>query len=128
MGKKIHVHNDSYAFDIDDDMRELLNIIEQIKSRKAILVKDMKEVDREITDIEHAAEFYNLNAAQGYKLYRLLHDARERRRIVKDRLSMVERILETKVCNLSTTRIDNKVEQMNNRNYCPRVLKELFDM
>lgn len=128
MGKKIHVHNDSYAFDIDDDMRELLNIIEQIKSSKASLVKDMKEVDREITDIEHAAEFYNLNAAQGYKLYRLLHDARERRRIVKDRLSMVERILETKVCNLSTTRIDNKVEQMNNRNYCPRVLKELFDM
>ena len=128
MGKKIHVHNDSYTFDIDDDMRELLNIIEQIKSCKASLVKDMKEVDREITDIEHAAEFYNLNAAQGYKVYKLLHDARERRRIVKDRLSMVERILETKVCNLSTTKIDNKVEKMNNRNYCPRVLKELFNM
>ena len=53
-----------------------------------------RKAELEIEDIEHAAEFYNLDASHGYQLYKLLHDARVRRRKCKNAIAWIDFILE----------------------------------
>ena len=67
-------------YDILDKVKEISTFTKQIEERRLYLMEMIHKTDLEIVDIEHAAEFYNLNASQGYKLYRLLHDARIKRR------------------------------------------------
>ena len=45
-------------------------------------------------DIEHAAEFYNLDASHGYQRYKMLHNARVRRRKYKNAITRIDYILE----------------------------------
>lgn len=89
--------------------------------------KEQKDADRAISDIMHAAEFYTLNAAQGYKLYKMLKEERLRRREAKDALELLTYIrggiggggvLEKK--------LHRVMKKMENRTYNPRVLVELF--
>jgi len=70
-------------YDILDRVREIAEFTKQVEERRLYLMEMVHKADLEIVDIEHAAEFYNLNASQGYKLYKLLHDARNRRREYK---------------------------------------------
>ena len=80
----------------------------------------------EIVDIEHAAEFYNLNASQGYKLYRLLHDSRVKRRGVKDELQKINFALGSSIGNLDLENLERSILGLDNRKYTPRINKELF--
>lgn len=113
-------------FGIVDKAREIAQDAELVKQRRQYLINELRLADLELTDIEHAAEFYELNAAQGYKLYRLLHDVRVRRRRAKDELQLLDTFL-----NSSVTRIDNvckQAEGYSSRSYTPRVNKALFDV
>lgn len=122
------VKNTNYTFDIDNEMRTFAGIIESMKQRRKALIDELSDIDHEITDITHAAEFYELNAAQGYMVYKALHETTIRRREVKDNLMIVESILDSKVCNVSQVKLDHKADKLNNRSYHPRVLKEIFRM
>lgn len=118
--------NHNLPFGIVDKAREIAQDAELVKQRRQYLINELRLADLELTDIEHAAEFYELNAAQGYKLYRLLHDVRVRRRRVKDELQLLDTFLGS-----SVTRIDNvckQAEGYSSRSYTPRVNKELFDV
>ena len=68
------------GYDILEKVKEISEFTKQIEQRRLYLIEMIHNIDLEIVDIEHAAEFYVLNASQGYKLYKLLHDARNRRR------------------------------------------------
>ena len=59
-------------YDILEKVKELSEFTKQLEERRVYLLEQIQNIDLEIVDIEHAAEFYNLNAAQGYKLYKLL--------------------------------------------------------
>ena len=41
---------------------------------------ELERIRLEIIDIEHAAEFYDLDLYKGWKVYKMLQDARKRRR------------------------------------------------
>ena len=73
------------------DFREF---IQTIHSQLDVLVNAQKKVELEVEDIEHAAEFYNLDASHGYQLYKMLHDARVRRRKYKNAITRIDYILE----------------------------------
>lgn len=94
--------------------------------RKVSLTAELSRCDKEICDIQHAAEFFSLNAAQGYKLYKMLHDVTVERRAIKDEMQRIDIVLD----NLDTQSINSvkkRLKGLDNRSYKPRVLKELFE-
>jgi hypothetical protein len=112
--------------DILEKVKEITVFAKQLENRKVYLEDKIHTVDLEIVDIEHAAEFYVLSASQGYKLYKLLHDARNERRQYKNELEKINLFLNTSIKSGSMERLERSILGMNNRKYAPRVNKELF--
>ena len=113
-------------YDILDRIKEISEFTKQIEERRLYLMEMIHTVDLEIVDIEHAAEFYNLNASQGYKLYKLLHDARNRRREYKDELEKINLSLGTSIRSENMENLERCILGLGNRQYTPRINKELF--
>lgn len=95
--------------------------------RKDKLVDQLSTVDKEICDILHYIEFCNLNAAQGYKAYKMIKERRIRRRSIKNELQVLDTILGKKISETATDEIEKVISGMDNRKYEPRVMRELFD-
>lgn len=113
-------------YDILDKVKEISEFTKQIEERRLYLMEMIHTVDLEIVDIEHAAEFYNLNASQGYKLYKLLHDARNRRREYKNELEKINLSLGTSIRSTNMENLERSILGLGNRQYTPRINKELF--
>jgi len=112
---------------IINKIKEVEDFTKQLKTKKQEYIERYNTVEKEITDIEHAAEFYSLNAAQGYKIYKMLHEARIERRKCKDGLAKISYILDGNFQDCCNDRISRRIEGLNHRQYEPRVLKELFN-
>jgi len=109
-------------------IKEVEDFTKQLKTKRDQYVTKYNETNKEIIDIEHAAEFYNLNAAQGYKIYKMLHETRINRRKYKDGIIKISYILDGNFEDCSNGKIDEKISNMDERHYAPRVLKELFNV
>lgn len=88
--------------------------------------EDLQEVEREITDIQHFIEFFALDAAKGYKAYKMLRQRLTRRRFLKDEIAKANYVLSGDASAFSTGKVDKQIRQMDMRQYSPRVLVELF--
>ena len=77
--------------------------------RKDELVDKLSIVDKEICDILHYIEFCNLNAAQGYKAYKMLKERRIKRRSIKNELNVLSIILSKKISETATDEIEKAV-------------------
>ena len=113
-------------FDILEKIKEISAFTRQLEERKLYLIEQIQMINLEIVDIEHAAEFYNLNASQGYKLYKLLHDARVKRRELKNELQKIDLSLGTSIRSSNMENLERSIMGLDNRQYTPRVNKELF--
>lgn len=113
-------------YNILDKVKEMYTFTRELEQRKMYLVEQLSKIDMEIVDIEHAAEFYNLNASQGYKLYKLLHDRRIERRKIKDELQVINLTLGTSINSNNMNNLEKSILGMDNRIYTPRINKELF--
>lgn len=114
------------GYDILDKVKEISIFTKQLEERRLYLMEMIHTVELEIVDIEHAAEFYNLNASQGYKLYKLLHDARVKRRELKDELEKINLSLGTSIRSDNMENLQRSIVGLEHRKYTPRVNKELF--
>lgn len=113
-------------YDILDKVKEITLFSQQIEERRLYLIEQIHTVDLNIVDIEHAAEFYILNASQGYKLYKMLHDARVKRRELKDELEKINLSLGTSIRSENMENLERSIIGLDNKQYTPRVNKELF--
>lgn len=120
--------NDNTDYDFYENLANMLDFIKRLEERKQYLIEEIKKVELEIVDIEHAAEFYNLNASQGYKIYKMLHEARNKRRILKDEEMRINMTLGTKLRKDSLDDLLSRINGMDNRKYSPRVNAELFNV
>lgn len=115
-------------FDLKDELKEMELKFKQLNKRKEYLSAKNSELDKKIEDIMHCAEFYELDACKGYKLYKILHETRLERRKVKDEVDMLIEVLSK----LSITNIKQSLNAIDNmsreRKYTPRVVDELFDL
>lgn len=114
------------GYDILDKVKEISVFTKEIEERRLYLIEMVHNIDLEIVDIEHAAEFYTLNASQGYKLYKILHDARIKRRLYKDELKKIDLSLGTSIRSANMENLEKSIVGMDHRKYEPRVNKELF--
>lgn len=110
-----------------DKVSGLNGLATEALHRKEELINQLSEVDKELCDINHYIEFCNLNAAQGYKAYKMIKDRRVKRRSIKNELEVLNMILGKKLSESVTNEITNAVSRMDKRIYEPRVLNELFD-
>lgn len=110
-----------------DKVSGLNGLVAEALHRKEELINQLSEVDKELCDINHYIEFCNLNAAQGYKAYKMIKDRRMKRRSIKNELDVLNMILGKKLSESVTNEITNAVLGMDKRIYEPRVLNELFD-
>jgi len=108
------------------DFVAMLKDISDLKAqRKGCLTRlqgELSSINEEITDIEHFIEFSKLNAPNGYNAYKMLRDALQKRRIIKDNIRAANEIYN----NCDVDKIYQAQEQLNNRIYKPRRLDGLF--
>ena len=95
------------------------------------LEKTYDQVQSEITDLYHKIEFpksngKEYNAAERSKLFTMLRDALRRFRRIKDDQYFVHIISALTVDEIKSGRLMNCVNGMDNREYRPRILDELF--
>ena len=110
-----------------DKVNGLNGLASEALHRKDELLSQLSKVDQELSDINHYIEFCNLNAAQGYKAYKMIKERRIIRRSIKNELNVLNIILSKKISETATDEINKCVAGMDKRTYEPRVLKELFD-
>lgn len=106
---------------------DLNGLANEALNRKDELVQSLSNIDKELCDVLHYIEFCNLNAAQGYKAYKMIKERRIIRRSIKNELNVLNIILSKKISETATDEINKCVAGMDKRTYEPRVLKELFD-
>lgn len=110
-----------------DKIEGLNGLATEALHRKDELVQQLSKVDQELSDVNHYIEFCNLNAAQGYKVYKMIKDRRIKRRSIKNELQVVDIILSKKICETATDEIQKAIAGIDQRTYEPRVLNELFN-
>ena len=110
-----------------DKVSDLNGLASEALHRKDNLLSQLSKIDQELSDIYHYIEFVNLNAAQGYKAYRMIKDRRIIRRSIKNELDVLNIILGKKISETATDEIQKAISGMDKRTYEPRVLNELFD-
>ena len=110
-----------------DKVSDLNGLASEALHRKDDLLSQLSKVDQELSDIDHYIEFVNLNAAQGYKAYKMIKDRRIIRRSIKNELEVLNIILGKKISETVTDEIQKAISGMDKRTYEPRVLNELFD-
>ena len=124
------VKNDLSDANIDIDVDEMMESLEMnfdlLVKRKKVLELELLEIEREITDLYHVMEFYNLDAAKGYKIYKMMQERLIRRRQNKDETLKIDYILSGGIKGLTNKQTRKHFETLENRVYQPRALKELF--
>lgn len=111
-----------------DKINDMNGLVKDARQRKEILEKQLKDLEDEKIDIEHYIEFQNLNAAQGYKASKELKICRVKRRTVKNELAVIDIILELQMKEIVSSKIYQKIEELDRRTYKPRVRTDLFDL
>lgn len=98
---------------------------DQLVARAAWVEYELNEVEDKIQDVLHAIEFNSYNARDGYKMYKLLHDLRLERRKYKDAQLIANVMTAFRDSNWEVAR--NRVEDLTDRQYHVRNMKELFE-
>lgn len=111
-----------------DKINDMNGLVKDAKKRKEILEKQLEKLEDEKLDIEHYIEFQNLNAAQGYNASKELKTCRVKRRTVKNELAVIDIILELQMKEMVSSKIYQKIEELDKRTYKPRVRIDLFDL
>lgn len=105
----------------------IMSIVQEAEERRCALNKELSLVDQELCDLHHYVEFNDLNAAQGYRIYKRMQDALMRRRAIKDELYVVS-VIKQGIPSIQKlgNNVGKCIESMDRREYAPRVLTEMF--
>ena len=115
-------------FNYEEIKNELNSFAPKLKSIINQQVELKKELsDIEIQDILHYIEFHRFSACEGYKLAKMLQVARDKRRVIKNKLEVIN-IFKTSTCtSISSGHLVNRLDSIDNKIYKPRILDELFE-
>lgn len=124
------INNQYVPVDMENIKELICNLSDQFKTMKGNkewLIDKESKVDQEISDILHYIEFFPFNACEGYKLAKGLKELRLKRRDIKNQLEAIN-IISQHTCNMLTDGKTNKALcNIENKQYTPRILKELFE-
>lgn len=116
-----------YLNDIQDKIYSAISFINDAYMEESSLQTRLKEVDKKIIDVEHYIEFSNLNAADGYKIYKIIKKLRVERREIKDKLAVIDSMKQNNICSEGLCKVFGVVNGLDERVYCPRTADNIFD-
>lgn len=101
-----------------DKVKTCNNLAKDAVKRKAELVQALSNIEKDLSNCLHIIELTKWkNGCDGYKEYKAVKTVLERRRIVKDELSVVDSILTSNLESIATNRIEEVVERLSNRQF-----------
>ncbi len=117
----------------------LFDSTDQIFKEWKELHNELSIADKKRSDVEHYIEFFNLNAAQGYKAYKMLKDILQERREIKNKIEELKPLVDFSngfnLRNLNKRkqiekRINDKIQlnmcSTESKRYQVRVMTEIF--
>lgn len=113
--------------DLLDDVGGMLNkYTAELKRRHDDALQKLSDVDLEISDINHYIELNNVNAYEGWLLYKALRQRLLKRRAIKDELFVIGHIGDCRLRDGDLYDMQCRIEGMENRKFVPRKLDLLF--
>lgn len=109
-------------------LADLNGLVGDATKRRHELKLRLNEIEDEIQDLLHFAEFSKLNAAQLCVTCKDIKRCRVERRSIKNEIQVLDIILEQKVGDVIADEIIKKVQGMDNRTYSPRIRTDLFNL
>lgn len=85
-----------------------------------------RQIKKEICDLYHYIEFYNLNAAEGYKIYKALQVRLQKRREIKNALIKLSIVSQATPDDIFSGNLERRLSGLNDRKYQSRAIPELF--
>lgn len=85
----LNTDTDKTLKDMAEVIKKFESYMQSISSFKQILSIQLSNIDKEIEDILHDCEFNSYNASKGYLVYKKMHDARVKRRKIKNYLEAI---------------------------------------
>lgn len=101
---------------------EMMNDVPNLLAQKKL---DLEMVQRQLVDLDHMAEFYNLNASDGYRLNKNRQEILQKRRVIKNEIFVLElasNYLDNGATPARIRTFVNSVMGMDRRRYMPRAM------
>lgn len=124
--------NFKYCID-DTNWNEFANyylfLATHVRGYQEELAKQHSDVEKEICDLLHYVELYDLTNEEGLRAMDMLKDARQRRRNIKDELSKTEffqKMIGTSGNVAKVKGFLTEIKKLDTRKYYPRQLQDLF--
>lgn len=122
-----NVTNNSEIQEIKSKVSDFEKFLEKLKTQRQECYDKVGVCDKKLVDIMHKAEFYDLNAADGYEVYRQLRDVRRERRVAKNKIAAINAIFEDNDFNgILTQKTSGRISGLENQMYSVRELDEIF--
>ena len=119
--------NETFHFDWSSLAQTQQQLFGDMIRYKKELRENLSFVDREICDIQHYIENFSLDAAKGYKAYRMLRERLTHRRFIKEEIAKVCSFTHGDADSFASGEILNRITSINRCTYSPRILNELFE-
>lgn len=123
---KADVKKDINYESLKAELNNASSMMKEVVYNQEFLLKELSDIDLEISDILHYIEFHKFSASEGYKLAKMLQVARDKRRKIKDELDIVEIVKSVDCKSLLNGNLVDRMDSLDSRMYTPRVLTELF--
>ena len=112
--------------DYYEDIKKLNLKIEHLKVSLTELENQQKIIDLKINDYQHYIEFNKLSASLGYCAYSEFRNLLIDRRNIKNEIARINVFLKSFNNDIDFCSMENKLQQIDNQRYSPRILFDLF--
>lgn len=112
--------------DYYEDIKNLNLKIEHLKVSLTELENQQKIIDLKINDYQHYIEFNKLSASLGYCAYSEFRNLLIERRNIKNEIARINVFLKSFNNDIDFCSMENKLQQIDNQRYSPRILFDLF--
>lgn len=126
-GLMFKVDDPEWLTTLKKDLLKADNVLGKLPSLNYQVAKELSVINQELTDLEHAIEFLRPNAVQKCYLESEFKKARQKRRSLKDAKFILGIVLNFRWADWGSGKIPKMFKTMEEREYTPRVRKDLFE-
>lgn len=118
--------------DLDVDWESMIlkysEIVKTVMEYNSYCKKKLNEMEhRKIIDIRHFVEFTDLNAVQGFKMYKFEQSQLRKRRKLKDIIAITDEMMKSLFKSGNAQPSLDVIESQKQRSYNPRIFDALFE-
>ncbi len=124
---RVATHYQTKPSQLDTFMLQLMTMYAVLEEQFAFIQEQYAQSEAKVVDYYHAIEFYDLNAADGFGLYRGLKQALRERRQLKNDMKKLAVLKKTCLDPKRIEQLQKEFPATNQFDYVPRVLTGIFE-